>query len=435
MAAKSREILQLLFAALQAARVYSPEHPHFKDLATKAYDILTTVLEEKREFSFGVIGDDVACGEEILVDLAARMRLLCLSLKEKSLDKVVFLAGLRKDEFIRFLSFIALPQKRSEEDLANFMALEGIKSIKAGRLTKPVEAVSPEAGGQLPISYHHALAGAAEMMARLSRNEPCSPLELRYFSLSILENYAGEYYNLLSLWPSLKPEQRLIAHSINTSLIVMTVTTGMGFSREDVLDLGLAALFHDLGKMATFGLAGFSDERHMVTGARLLLAAKDSLSSLPAVVSFEHHLRFDLRGQPRLSGVAAPHEASLLVAMGNIYDNLIRKWKDDSRFDPAFVFRSMTAEKGRVFAPDWLDRFFQAWGIWPEGFLVKLSDGTLAKVIRLNEGLPGRPRVQVLKPEGQEDIIDLAKEKETLSIISGVSPFEPLEAGPGKRAP
>ncbi len=434
MGAKSREILQLLFAALQAARVYSPEHPHFKDLASKAYELLTPVLEEKGEFSFGVIGEEVACGEEVLVDLAARTKLLCLSLKEKSLEKIVFLAGLRKEEFVRFLSFIALPSKRSAEDLANFMALEGIKSIKAGRLTKPAELISPEQDLSLPLSYNHTLAGAGELMARLSRHEPGSPLEFKYLALSILENYAGEYYNLLALWPTLEPHQKLVAHSIDTSVIVMTAATRMGFSREDVLDLGLAALFHDVGKIAPFGLAGFSDEKHMVTGARLLLAAKDSLSSLPAVVSLEHHLRFDLKGQPRLSGIQEPHEASLLVAIGNIYDNLIRKWKDDSRFDPAFVFSLMTAEKGKVFAPDWLDRFFQVWGIWPEGFLVKLSDGTNARVVRLNEGLPWRPRVQVVKPEGQGDIIDLAQEKETLSIVGGVSPFVPLETSQKNQA-
>ncbi len=423
MSAESREALRLLFSAWQAGRLYSAEHPQFKALVEKAYEQLTTLLSTKSEWTIALIGDDIVCDEETLYDLQEKMRLFSQGLKERSSERISFCAGLKKEELLRFLAFVALPQKRSEQDLAEFFHLEGVRHIKAGRLTAARAQEESVAAPVLSLSYQDSLRAVASFIAALNRGEEVSSLDLHYMVLSIQENFSGRYWQLLEVWPSLAPEEKLFSHLVNTALLVMTAATRLGFPRDDVLDLGLAGLCHDIGKLSPLGLGTFFGESHMLAGAKMLLRFKNLISPLPAIVALEHHLRFDLKGQPKLKGIDQPHEASLLVSVSNVYDNLLRKWAFDPRFDPLFIYHLMMAEKGKVFAPDWLESFFGVMGVWPEGSTVLLSDERKGLVCRNNENLPLQPQVEVIGPEGAHEVIDLSKEKGKIAILKAINPF------------
>jgi len=423
MSAESREALRLLFSAWQAGRLYSAEHPQFKALVERAYEQLTTLLSAKSEWTMALIGDDIVGDEETFYDLKEKLHLFSQGLKERSLERISFSAGLKKEELLRFLAFISLPQKRSEQDLAEFFHLEGIRHIKAGRLTAGRGQKELVAAPSLPLSYQASLQAAASFIGALNRGEEVSSLDLHYMVLSILENFCGRYWQLLGIWPSLAPEEKLFSHLVNTALLVMTAATRLGFPRDDVLDLGLAGLGHDLGKLSPLGIGIFGGESHMLAGAKKLLRFKNLISPLPAIVALEHHLRFDLKGQPKLKGIETPHEASLLVSVSNVYDNLLKKWAFDPRFEPLFIYHLMMAEKGKVFAPDWLESFFRVMGVWPEGSTVLLSDGRRGVVSRNNENLPLQPQVEVIEPEEAREVIDLSKEKEKITIIKAINPF------------
>jgi HD-GYP domain-containing protein (c-di-GMP phosphodiesterase class II) len=121
-------------------------------------------------------------------------------------------------------------------------------------------------------------------------------------------------------------------HAVNVSLLAMALGEFEGLDGDEVRQLGMAALLHDIGMARTpvdiLSKAEQLDEaerelvkRHPVDGARIIIEA-DAALDLPAVVAFEHHLRPDGSGYPRLTFTRSGHYASRLVQLCDIYHAL-----------------------------------------------------------------------------------------------------------------
>jgi hypothetical protein len=119
------------------------------------------------------------------------------------------------------------------------------------------------------------------------------------------------------------------AHALNTALLTMAAGIRAGLDEADVLHLGEAAIWHDIGvARLPFDLARKTSlsvderltmERHTTLGASLLLAAGGTGLELAAQVAFEHHLRPDRTGYPSRRFAQAPHWASSLIGVAAAY--------------------------------------------------------------------------------------------------------------------
>jgi hypothetical protein len=81
----------------------------------------------------------------------------------------------------------------------------------------------------------------------------------------------------------------------------------------------------------------------------------------------------------------------------------------------------MMLEKGRIFEPQLLDKFFHFMGVWPVGTLVEMSDGRVGVVRSQTESDIERPSVQVLAPENAGEVVDLGGRPE-VRILRSLNP-------------
>ncbi|MCU0626704.1 MAG: HD domain-containing protein [Gemmatimonadaceae bacterium] len=126
-------------------------------------------------------------------------------------------------------------------------------------------------------------------------------------------------------------EEYAVAHAMNVALLVGATAMKLHFTDEDLQAIATAALLHDIGatRVPHALLAKTTpltvDElavvrRHTELGARMLLA-EDSHDLLAATVAHEHHLHADGRGgYPVLRVARAPHFASRLVQLADVFD-------------------------------------------------------------------------------------------------------------------
>jgi HD-GYP domain-containing protein (c-di-GMP phosphodiesterase class II) len=222
------------------------------------------------------------------------------------------------------------------------------------------------------------------------------------------------------------------------------------FAKDDVLDLGIAALYHDVGKLyislkviqkeSKLSEGEFLQVRnHPLLGARILEGYKEVLGILPIVVCYEHHLRYDLTGYPKSPYSRKPHPASMMVSICDVYDALALKRSYKKDYPPEKIRELMMLEKGRIFEPQLLDKFFQFMGAWPIGTLVELSDRRIGVVRAQNEFEIERPSVQVLAPENAGEVVDLARGVD-VRILRSLNPhgdgaaYLPLIGVPGPPA-
>jgi HD-GYP domain-containing protein (c-di-GMP phosphodiesterase class II) len=259
-------------------------------------------------------------------------------------------------------------------------------------------------------------------------------LDLRFNLLNVMENFIGRHQEITSLIEVKRKDLLTFIHLLNVSILAMHLSSKLGLTKEDVLDVGVSALFHDVGKIfisskilrkkSSLTQHEFTKIKdHTILGSRILCEYRDSLGHLPAVVAFEHHMRYDLSGYPKVTHEKKPYIASFIVSICDVYDALAqrRTYKKDS--PPNEIYEIMMQDKGKLFHPQILDRFFEVIGVWPVGTIVSLNDKSIAVVREINKSDIFCPRVEVLSPIQKKRFVDLEKEKRKFKIEKALNPF------------
>ncbi|NOT21277.1 MAG: HD-GYP domain-containing protein [Nitrospiraceae bacterium] len=206
-------------------------------------------------------------------------------------------------------------------------------------------------------------------------------------------------------------------HSVNVSLLSLALANRVGYPKVELADLGLAALFHDMGKstipLEVLNKPGeFTDDdwnlmRSHPTEGVLILSKMRGITNLPgrmAAASFEHHMNLDFSGYPKL---AVPWTLSLtgrILTIADCYDAMTssRVYRREP-MSPSKVLNMMFSKSGKAFDPVLLKLFVNCVGIIPIGSLVMLETNELAVVLKpaTDKANAERPFVRVITdPEG-----------------------------------
>jgi HD-GYP domain-containing protein (c-di-GMP phosphodiesterase class II) len=185
----------------------------------------------------------------------------------------------------------------------------------------------------------------------------------------------------------------------------------LGLSERNLEEIASGGLLHDMGKLQ------IADEiiekpgpltpeeweivrRHPVLGAELLGRMRD-VSDVARIVAFEHHLRYDAQGYPPRRHPWPFNLVTGVAAIADCYDAMRSRRPYDKSWPCEQVYRRMMELSGTAFHPGLLDRFFRIVGMYAPGTVVRLSTGTVGKVVRNHPAWHDRPIVQVLGIPGE----------------------------------
>jgi len=201
-------------------------------------------------------------------------------------------------------------------------------------------------------------------------------------------------------------------HSVNVSLLSLALANRAGYPKVELADLGLAALFHDMGKssipLEVLNKPGeFTEDewtmmRNHPTEGVLSLTQLRGITNLPArmaAASFEHHMNLDYSGYPKLK---TPWKLSLtgrILMIADCYDAMTssRVYRREP-MSPSKVLNMMFSKSGKSFDATLLKLFVNCVGIVPIGSLVMLDTEELAVVLKpaMNKSDAERPLVKVI---------------------------------------
>lgn len=420
--------------AVQAGKLYEEGHPKSVEFLKRLYDILTEILSTRKEFIIGIVDSELAWGDEIFFELSTKLRGLITFLEESNIQRVVFQQGMSESELSSFIHFLTRTKRQSQIDDEEYFTLHGIQNIRAGRL----KALVKVEGKQLEVEetrrqYTSSVEAISSSLNTVLNEEEVDYMDLRFNVLSIMENFMGRHQELLNLVSVKKRDLITYIHLMNVSLLSMFISSKLGFAKDEVLDIGVAALYHDIGKLSISLKILQKKEKlendeftqiqnHPLLGSKILYKYKESLGTLPIVVAFEHHLRYDLNGYPKVAYPQKPHIASFIVSMCDVYDALAQKRSYKRDYPPDQIFEIMMLERGKLFDPQLLDRFFQYIGVWPIGTIVKLNDKSVAVVREVNENDIFNPKVEVISPKKKRAHINLHN-NEKFKITKALNPY------------
>ncbi|MFA5150879.1 MAG: HD domain-containing phosphohydrolase, partial [Candidatus Omnitrophota bacterium] len=349
---------------------------------------------------------------------------------------ISFGRDLEKEELYKFIGFLTRPKEETKGRSADLLALAGIRNIAIGKVrSSPAAASSGPKQQPLDLTdvYQESLEEVSLPLAKIMNREAIDGLSLKLTLNNIIENLGIYYQQLLKLVTLKRYDLGTFTHLLNVSILSIYFSSKLGFSKDVVMDIGLSALFHDIGKLyisrktirkpgALSDLEFAQMESHTVLGAKLLMQYVETIGIMPIVVSFEHHLRYDLSGYPRFPYKNKQHIASAIVSICDVYDALSQRRTYKTDYPSDMIYNLMLRGSGTTFEPGLLDIFFKAIGVWPRGTLVALSDERVAVVIDENEDDIFLPVIRVIHPQGQEEVINL-RENNDIKIDRYLSPW------------
>ena len=208
-------------------------------------------------------------------------------------------------------------------------------------------------------------------------------------------------------------DEYTFAHSVNVSVLAISLGTFLSFEKPQVAAVGVAGLLHDIGKvnvpLEIINKPGKLTEeewamvkRHPIEGA-LILSDIPGVTKLAMVTSFEHHQHGEVRGYPAIDDRHQQHLFSQIVSLCDAYDAITATrvyYSIQKPLDQAV--RILLADRGKSFDPILVKAFVNMIGLFPVGTLLKLDTGEIGVVMHQTRDLM-RPRVLLLdKFDGSE---------------------------------
>jgi len=317
--------------------------------------------------------------------------------RERQVVLLQFGAGLEADEANRCFDLLLLPQNREafarhQRDQA--LQACGIRNLRVG-LASPGDPGNRRASVDFASEALHRYQDLAQSLqqnhARAHRDQELAVDDIQTVierTLAQLEEPSA----LLALANQDEVDRFTVGHSVRVALLALQVARAVGATREQLVQVGSAALMHDIGKSKVPQEILWKRGRlthdewqamaqHPRLGAEILLEQHDCVDPATIGAAFCHHMAPGGCGYPTTSLPVAPGAISRLIRVCDVFEALtsVRPYKRALLPIEAYavMFRNEADFDGA-----WLRHFARTLGLFPTGTRVVLDDGSMALVVR-----------------------------------------------------
>jgi len=195
-------------------------------------------------------------------------------------------------------------------------------------------------------------------------------------------------------------------HSIDTCIMSSFLGIASGIDKEELVELGLASMLHDIGKTKVprniVCKAGplTNDEytemqKHAIYGVEVLSKGNYVSKNVIEAVG-QHHERYDGRGYPYgLKGEQISKHAKL-IGICDVFDAVSSDRSYRAKISPGEAYKIIIQGSGSFFDGRVVENFRKTFAVYPLGSCVKLSNEIEGYVIKQNSNFPDKPVIRVL---------------------------------------
>jgi HD-GYP domain-containing protein (c-di-GMP phosphodiesterase class II) len=200
-------------------------------------------------------------------------------------------------------------------------------------------------------------------------------------------------------------------HGVNVSVLVVAFGGALAFKTADLKELGLAGLFHDVGKTgvpeAILNKSGRLTAKefelvkmHPAFGRRMLAGRGLREAVLRGVA--EHHEKFDGSGYPNGLAGEDVHPWGRILGVADIFDALTSRRPYKGAMLPTKALGLLYGMRDKGFPAGLIERFIKFLGPYPVGSFVRLTSGEYGFVCDSNPIRSLFPEILVvLDPDGR----------------------------------
>lgn len=413
------EIVNQLSILVKTALIHDPNNIAVRNAVEKLIFLMKPILESEKNIILELSGEFFYMNETRIrysLEFLLNFDFLIKEFRKRELGKVVFTAPLQSDDIIIFLKafvtagFSDSPFEKMSEILetSDAIQVDRLKRILEDRFKKGSEEV--DARKIIKKTYFNAVSYTKGVLTKIKSGQRVDMKKAKRLVESMVDQLLEDEQFFLSLTAIKDFDEYTYHHMVNVSILSMSLGQRLGLSRQALTELGLAALFHDIGKVeipheVLNKPSGFTDEewkiikKHPVWGVKAILGlGRFNSSSIRAlIVSFEHHLNCDFSGYPKVKKYMELDLYSRIVTLADQYDAMTsaRVYKRIP-MSPDKSLSIMLEGAGSHLDPLLFKFFTNMVGIYPIGTIVMLNTKEVGLVYECNAAFADRPRVLII---------------------------------------
>ncbi len=354
--------------------------------------------------------------------------------KKRQLGEVLFKAVVSGNDLRKFISaLINLDVKQPSPFgvLKEQLSQQGMTSIEIEPMeTKKqvIAEVTMDTKQKAQNIYLRTVGIVSEVMESVKLRQSVSLRKSKRLVQNLVDTLLQDETTLLGLTTIRSHDEYTYSHCVNVGILSMAVGQRLGYDRVRLCELGLSAIFHDIGKsdipleILNKPTEFTEDEwkimrRHPILGVKHLVKLKglDDMTMKIIIGGFEHHLNYDLSGYPKLTTKRHLTLFGRIISLVDCYDALTSsRVYNRIPFPPDKALKFMISKSGKAFDPLLIKIFVNCLGVYPLGSLVVLGSGEMGVVIQTNPNpdKADRPKVKLITDhQGNEtdgQVLDLA---------------------------
>lgn len=430
----AQDIVNQLSIILRTAKIHDPNNIAVTTAIAKFLVLINATIEselsvtlELRGEFFHINGTRIQYSVENIFNYNSLIR----EFKKRGIGKVFFKNITLSEDMRLFLKalieagFSDTPYEKMSDLMAksHSIGIDGLKKIKEGQEVDTRKTIKK--------TYFNAVSYTKGVMGKLRAGEKVNIKKAKRIMETMVDQLLEEEQLLIGMTAIKNYDEYTYHHSVNVSILSIALGQRLGLSKKILTELGLVALFHDIGKIEIpEGIlnkpSAFTDDewrivqKHPIWGLKAILKLRelDNTTIQSSIVAFEHHMNCDFSGYPKVKKYAELDLYSRIVSLADQYDAMTSsRVYARIAMAPDKALSIMMEGAGKKFDPVLLKFFINMVGVFPVGTLVMLDTKELGLVYDSDVVFADRPRVLLIVDNTgkrvQGSVVDLTEKDKT----------------------
>jgi len=443
----SQDLVNLLSVVLRTAQIHDQNNIAVTTAIDKFLAMINPMISAEPGISLGLVGEFFYLNDSRIrysLEYLLNFDFLVREFKKRELGLIVFRDILKPEDVQLFLKgYIAAGFSDSPYEVIED-TLSGNYSISTEKLKKVLDSGEVDVRKAIKKSYFNAVSYTKGVINKIKTGEKVNIKKAKRIIETMVDQIIEEEKLLLSMTAIKDYDEYTYHHSVNVSILTIALGQRLGLSKKMLTELGVVALFHDIGKVEIPSevlnkSTNFTEDewklikKHPVWGVKAILRLRglDSVAVRSAIVAFEHHMNYNLSGYPRVRKYTELDFYSKIVSLVDQYDAMTSS-RVYSRIPlaPEKALSVMMERAGTQLDPLLFKFFINMVGVFPIGTLVMLDSRELGLVYESDAVFADRPRVLIIIDKKGErvngPVVSLTERSETgkyyRSIVKTLDP-------------
>lgn len=420
---QATEFIIRFYRLLRGSTLYDRNNANIHRLAEECQQTINSLIHSEGQIVLKVVRDNFFFNNlrvAVKADKYPIFKNLGNELVKRWIGELEFSGEIKKEDLKEFSFLLAQLEEKTEGNylfLRQALETRGILSIGVDKLEFFKEEdlyIDPEKQKRHSKElYFKAIKLVKELVEGVRQQKVLNIRKAKHLMQNAVNCIVQDESALLGLANIKNYDEYTFNHSVNVSIYAIALGQRIGIPKKQLSHLGMAALFHDLGKTRIPKEILNKAERlepqewmllrsHPVMGAEMVIRMKEwgELTTRMVNATFEHHLKYDLTGYPKLARKRNITLFGRIITLVDFYDALIRpRVYRRYPYISEKILGIMLERSGKDFDPALVKVLINMIGIYPLGTLVLLSTNEMAIVVQSQEEpeLIDRPKVCLLQ--------------------------------------